>query len=252
MSEEIKDGWAKKPKYWESSDNLFLIPELIIQDNIKKDSKKVDGIFVLAGGIEPSGNCHPWIKDRLYLAYQYYKHNPVSIFILGGGSYHMKPIVNKNGYIVHESTSCSEYLIGLGVNPSHIYKEWSSYDTIANGFFGFSHFVLPLKLSSIILITSEFHMPRSKEIFDWMKKCFQNDIEINYISSSDHQIDKEVLECRAQREKQSLENLKTKVIDYCDTIEKFHKWFYTEHKAYCSNSEIIRTCEVNEDERKSY
>ena len=95
-------------------------------------------------------------------------------------------------------------------------------------------------------------MARSKEIFEWMKSCFGKEIEINYLSSSNHQIDKEVLECRSQREKQSLENLKKKVIDNCDTIEKFHKWFYTEHKAYSSKSEIIRTCEVNEDEKKSY
>ncbi len=251
MSKEHNDGWMRKPKHWESSDNLVLLPEIVFQQQIEK-YKKVDGIFVLAGGIDSSGNCYPWIKDRLYLAYQYYKHNPRPIFILGGGSYHMKPIINKSGYIVHESTSCSEYLIGLGVKPTDIYKEWSSYDTIANGFFGFTHFILPLNLSSILLITSEFHMARSKEIFEWMKSCFEKEIEINYLSSSNHQIDKEILESRTEREKKSLENLKKNVIINCNTLEKFHKWFFTEHKAYCSNSEIIRTCEVNEHERKSY
>ena len=47
-------------------------------------------------------------------------------------------------------------IINLGVCPNMIYKEWSSYDTIANGFFAFTNFIIPLKQKNIILITSEF------------------------------------------------------------------------------------------------
>jgi hypothetical protein len=38
------------------------------------------------------------------------------------------------GYVIHEGTSCAAYLVQkYGVPPDHILKEWSSYDTIANG-----------------------------------------------------------------------------------------------------------------------
>lgn len=38
------------------------------------------------------------------------------------------------GYVIHEGTSCAAYLVQrYGMDPDHILKEWSSYDTIANG-----------------------------------------------------------------------------------------------------------------------
>ena len=140
----------------------------------------------------------------------------------------------------------------MGVSPNNIYKEWSSYDTIANGFFGFVNFIIPLKLKSIVLITSEFHIPRSKAIFLWMKQIFNIDIKIEFISAADENLDKDIIKTRTEREKNSLNMLKENVINKIDTIEKFHKWFYTEHNAYCSNSELIRKQSISEKEKKSY
>jgi hypothetical protein len=247
----LEDGWDKKPQYWEKIDKQN-ITNNIHEINNYKNIKKIDGIFVLAGGIEQTGRCHEWINDRLKLTYKYYKNYNVPIFTLGGGSYHIKPILNKNGFIIHESTSCSEYLISLGVKPNMIYKEWSSYDTIANGFFAFTNFIIPLQLKSIVLITSAFHMNRSRQIFEWIKTCFSNNISIEYIESSNNNIDKHILDIRIEREQKSLENLKNNIINKYNTLDKLHKWFYTEHKAYCSNSEIIRICDINENEKKTY
>ena len=244
------EGWIKKPDGWESIDNK----KNISNQNLPLLEKKfnIDGIFVLAGGIDNDGNCHPWVKRRLDLSYQIHKNTNKPIFCLGGGSYHIPPILNKNNYVIHESTSCSEYLINLGVCPNNIYKEWSSYDTIANGFFGFVNFIIPLKLKSIVLITSEFHLPRSKSIFSWMKQIFNIDINIEFISATDENLDENIIKTRTEREQQSLKILQENVINKIDNIEKFHRWFYTKHNAYCSNSELIRKSDINDKEKKSY
>ena len=42
MSKEHNDGWMRKPKHWESSDNLVLLPEIVFQQQIEK-YKKVEG-----------------------------------------------------------------------------------------------------------------------------------------------------------------------------------------------------------------
>ena len=248
------DGWNKKPLGWETIEtcNSYSNEKLDIPYNLVNNIYSVEGIFVLAGGIDDNGICYPWVTKRLDLAYQIYKQIDKPIFCLGGGSYHIPPKLNKNNFVIHESTSCSEYLISLNVCPSKIYREWSSYDTIANGFFGFTNFIIPLKLKSIIVITSNFHIERAKEIFLWMKLIFNIDINIYFLPTCDKNIDVDIIKIRTEREKRSLKSLKENVIINIDSLEKFHKWFFTEHKAYCSNIEIIRKTEVNNLEKKTY
>ena len=244
------DGWDKKPNDWENID--FKYKNLIKNDINLINDVNLDGIFVLAGGINDKGLCHPWVINRLNLAYKIYTKTNSKIFCIGGGTYHKPPILNKRKFAIHESTSCAEYLINLGVNSKNIYKEWSSYDTIANGFFSFTNFIIPLKLKKIILITSAFHMNRSKLIFEWFKNIFDSNVEMIFIEASDENIDTDIIKIRTEREKKSSENLKINVINKLKTIEDVHKWFFTEHKAYCSNSELLRVDLLNEQQKKSY
>jgi len=253
------DGWDKLPSGWEVIDhpsdenNIDTNTDLNIEFNITQDTE-CDAIIALAGGIISEGELHPWVKRRLLLArYIYLKQNSQpKIICLGGGSYHIQPIVNKNGFVIHESTACSEFLIKANIPPNNIYREWSSYDTVANGFFAFSNFIIPMKLKKCVMITSEFHMVRSKLIFDWMNKLYGNITEISFISVSDEGLDKDIIDIRVEREKASAENLLKNVISNIASLEQFHKWFYEDHKAYCSNLELIRTITVSEEEKKSY
>ena len=242
-------GWEHKPDGWDSLDKLY-------DTNSKKiigyRPYNIDGIFVLAGGINIEGQCHPWVINRLDFAYDIHKSTNKPIYCLGGGSYHIPPILNKKGFPIHESTSCSEYLISLGVNPINIYKEWSSYDTIANAFYAILHFIIPQSLKSIVIITSDFHMPRTIEIFEWLKKCFQLNTYFKYLNAPDDNIDYTIINIRIKREKASLKNLKENVIPKYNTLEKVHKWFFTEHKAYCSNSELIRKSDIDKQTKESY
>jgi hypothetical protein len=243
------DGWNVKPNGWEFIDHKYID---IKKPKIKNFNLEIDGIFVLAGGIDSNGFCYPWVIRRLNLAYNIHKSTNKPIFCLGGGSYHVAPILNKNNFAIHESTSCSEYLISLGVEPNMIYKEWSSYDTIANGYFGFVNHIIPLGLKNIVLITSEFHIERSKVIFDWMKNIFNCQININYMSITDKDLNKDVINHRIIREKKSKENLEKNVISKIQNIKSFHKWFFTEHEAYKSNSELERKKLVTDEEIKTY
>jgi len=244
------DGWEKKPEGWEfinykNYSNLKYLKKIDLNYDY-------DAIIVLAGGINKKGMVHKWVERRLDVAYQLHKSSKKIIICLGGGSYHVQPIMNKNNFVIHESTSCSEYLISLGVNSFYIYKEWASYDTIANAFFGFTNFIIPMKLKNIIIITSEFHMPRSKVLFDWLNSAYDNICNINYISVTDKDIDDSTISIRLKREKKSLKNLLRNIVLKYVKLKDIHKWFFTEHKAYCSNSELIRVNNISIEEKKSY
>lgn len=151
---------------------------------------------------------------------------------MGGGIYHKPPILNKLNYVIHESTTCAYYLCKNGVKEIDIYREWSSYDTIANGFFAYTNYILQLEIKNMILITSEFHMERSKDIFNYFISKCPNEINIKYIESSNQFIKEEILVERKKREKESLINFKNKIVNL--TMKEFTEWFYTEHSAYKS------------------
>ena len=212
----------------------------------------IDAIFVLAGGIKQNGECYDFVKDRLNLAAYYYKKHNIPIFCIGGGSYHTPTILNSSQKIIHESTSCAEYLLSLNIPKKMIYKEWAGYDTIANGFFSFVNFINPLQFKKILLITSLFHLPRAKIIFNWCKKMFNSNVIIEYISSSNESINEKILKSRINREKNSILNLENNLIKTIDTIPKFYKWFYSEHKAYSADSLLKWKQCINDDSYKSY
>ena len=204
-----------------------------VPHNGPKLPHSVHAIVVLAGGIDDNFEVHPWVAARLDAAAMAYRYKKVPIICLGGGTYHKPTPVNKHGRVVHECTACAEYLLRAGVEAVDIYKEWASYDTIANGLFAFQHFLVPMQISSALVITSEFHMPRTMAIFDHM--CFLHDkVHACYLQyhSTGNCMQPDMLEARADRERQSLAKYIADVRDRYRTIEQFLKWVYTEHACY--------------------
>lgn len=213
-------------------------------------SIKTKHIFVLAGGQLKNGSVNDWVKERLDLALKIKEKNKDAIiYCIGGGTYHKKPIHNIYGHVIHESRSCSNYLIENDINYTDIKREWGSYDTIANGYFSFTNFILPLNLSECILITSDFHMERAKEIFSYFSKIFSSNINITYLSSENN-MDNELLKVRIEREKKSVELFKNNIVQNIDSVKEFIDWFYIEHNAYNCNN-LVDTL-IDEQTKKSY
>jgi vancomycin permeability regulator SanA len=256
------NGWESKPELWEEEpDNIKKQLDLLITQSEKTqvvdqryDNIHLDAIFVLAGGLQNDGQVHQWVVARLDTAYQIYaaKVQKPKIICLGGGTYHKPPIRNDRDYVVHEATACAEYLIKKGVNPGDIYKEWASYDTVASAFFAYMNFIIPLKLSSFLIITSEFHMPRSSAIFNWILTMDDNMYNVFYLTVSDKGMDSDILSTRKDRETSSLLHLQNNVISKIRSLKQLHCWFYEDHKAYCSVSELIRIEDTTKEEKNSY
>tara|TARA_R100001163_G_scaffold65473_2_gene62757 strand:- start:5148 stop:5933 length:786 start_codon:yes stop_codon:yes gene_type:complete len=237
VTTSVKDGWNQKPCGW----NHIEIEEYqddIFEGNLEDYSQ--EHLFVLAGGLDHLGRNHPWVKDRLDLALELYKIKPRKIYMIGGGTYHKPPHRNKENFVIHESTMGAKYLIDRGVNPDDISREWASYDTIANAFFGLLNFAIPLDLTDFVVITSDFHMPRAKAIFKWIFGLWSDKINgdtnhnmhnIKFLEVSSKYLDDDIIEARSKREARSLDRLKT-TIKEINTWYKFHDWFYSDHQAY--------------------
>jgi vancomycin permeability regulator SanA len=193
-------------------------------------------IFVLAGGIDNNNEPNIFVKKRLDKAIEMYNLTSNNIIIvLGGGTYHKPPGLDSNNYVIHESTSCANYLINKGISPDKIIREWASYDTIANGYFAFLNYIIPLKITECYVITSQFHMKRTQTIFNYFNELVMNSsLELKYIET-ENVIEKDMLKVRIDRERMSDNNFKKNILNRYDTLEKFSLWFYTKHNAYKSN-----------------
>ena len=192
--------------------------------------ENIKHIFILAGGLTDIGNNNPWVIERLNKAIELDICNNSLFYCIGGGTYHKPHILDINQYTIYESTMCAKYLINNNIAANRIYTEWSSYDTIGNGFFSFLNFIIPLKLKSIYVITSIFHIDRTKLIFDFFNKLFDAKIIIEYIETKNN-MDLELLNIRSQREKNSCINF-INTIKSIHTLEEFYIWFYNDHSAY--------------------
>lgn len=247
----IKSGWDHKPNGWEEEDIDNINPHryTLSVDSSLLDNVNYDAIFVLAGGLQDNNDIHEWVKRRLDVAHNLYKQG-TKIICLGGGTYHKSPKLNDSGYVIHESTACADYLIKLGIDYKDIYKEWGSYDTIANGYFAFTNFIYPMGIKCALIITSEFHMERAKRIFNWIKDISGFNYKLNYKYVTDYGLDKDMIDCRILREKDSINKLNS-LIRNISTLPDFVRWFYEEHKAYSSDTNTDRIA-LSDDIKRSY
>ena len=62
----------------------------------------------------------------------------------------------------------ASYLLHRGVPRHRILMERASYDTIGNAYFSLAIHVLPRNFRELLVITSAFHMPRTRAIFEWI------------------------------------------------------------------------------------
>jgi len=197
--------------------------------------KKFDCILIPGGGLLNDGSLPPWTIARLNYALSV-KDSCRWFILLSGGTVHKPPPINENGFPIFESRELAKRLVNAGINPDHILTEISSYDTIGNAHFARMLFTEPLKLKELLVITSEFHMPRTKAIFDWVFHLppLPFTYQLDFESTPNEGLSSQALAARIQREENSLNKLRN-TIQKINTHNKLITWINTEHAAYAIN-----------------
>jgi uncharacterized SAM-binding protein YcdF (DUF218 family) len=150
------------------SSNIFVSNHLLL--NLKspykpmeiKTTKNTDAIIVLSGMIHQVGDNkihkYEWSDpDRFFAGIELFNNNKANFIVFTGGSLPWNKNWKPEGFILKEKA------IELGINPSNILVTNNVQNT-------FQESVEVLKLlkygSSITLVTSAFHMERSKYLFE--------------------------------------------------------------------------------------
>ena len=198
--------------------------------------KKTKCIIILGGGIGKEGKLPEWSEDRCRLAVDYYFENKNLynlIFIpTSGGTYHYPNPVDNLGFTIFECNLMVNFLLKNNIPEENIFREYSSYDTIGNAFFVKTLFTDIREWFDLIVITSDFHMPRSMEIFNYLFCILDKRYKIQYLNCKNSVLFN--LNDRLLREEKSkcnfIENMKN-----INNLKEFHQWFYSTHECYKSN-----------------
>ena len=190
-----------------------------------------DAIIILGGSFKNNGELMPWVIPRLDEAL---KHKTKWYITCSRSTIHKSPLLDTNRFPIDESTLLSDYLISKGVSEKKILRESWSLDTIGNAYGSLVFHCMPLKLEKLLVITSDFHMPRCESIF---KKIFSSAPNFNFhldFISTDSELE------ISDKERKSLINWNENSKKF-NNIQDLHYFIFINHNAYKSGEKTIET-----------
>ena len=222
-------------------------------------SSDVDVNVVVGGGLTSKGELPLWVKRRYSEAGRLHAAGGAPVLCSGGGTPHRRPPLDEYGFVVHEATAGARYLQDhLGVRAEHIFKETASYDTIGNAYFSLACHCIPRRWMRLRVVTSEFHLDRTRLAFEWLTGLagadLRRDFELEFCGvSDDGALSGEVLAARRDREAQSVRNLREEM-GRIQTFAEASKWLHSEHRCYSvrRQDEVGEGIGVDPDTMKSY
>ncbi len=193
--------------------------------------KEYDAILVPGGGVREGGLLPSWVRRRLDRAAELQRDEYIGT--LSAGTPHRPPPLDDRGFPIFESVAAARYLVEAGVRPERILVEACSYDTIGNAYFSRVIHIDPRCMRRLLVITSDFHMPRTRAVFLWMysltPKATAYDLDFEAVDDPTMPADVHAERCR--KEQKSLDDFVT-MKDRIATIGDCHRWLFSEHQAY--------------------
>lgn len=198
-----------------------------------------DAVLVPGGGVGANGSLPLWTQRRL--DYAMAKSQKAYIVTLSAGTTHKPLPLDAERYPIFESVAAAYYLVQRGIAPEKILVETSSYDTIGNVYFSRMIHIEPLRLKNLLVVTSEFHMPRTQAIFKWIYSLegLPRQYHLEFQTVSDEGIDVKILMARRAKEANSLKNVRS-LARRIKTIQQLHAWLFQEHSAYAVAKQPVR------------
>jgi hypothetical protein len=204
--------------------------------------------------------------------------NEVDVICLSAGTAHLPQYILPNsGLPLWESTASAAYLVHHAqypVSPDRVYVETTSYDTISNAFFARTTMMDihsrqqhddGTKLTknnkswrNVLVVTNEFHIGRTKAIFDWIfdapltpsssSSSSSSSYKMYYLSCNNVGLDNEAVSARKAHEIRGETNVRHNLAPTYPTIQDIWTFLVTKHDFYCATKLVERSSVlVNDD-----
>lgn len=193
-----------------------------------------DSIIVLAGGVNKDGSLPEIPKKRVEKGVELFKNNAASKIIMSG-KYGFWLDYFKDIPARSEAEAMKEYAVSLGVSEESIILEDTSKDTVGNAYFTKVNILEKNNWKKVIVVTSEFHLERTKFIFDTV---LGPEYEIEYCFSEDPISEEQKISAKV-KETKTIEVLKNLIKGVeAGNNEQINNILYTVHPAYSANPQI--------------
>ncbi|CAF1241740.1 unnamed protein product [Adineta ricciae] len=195
-----------------------------------------DCIVLPGGGVDDDGNPSAWVAARLDRAVEMAS-STCYFLVLSRGTTHRPPVLDAHSFPVDEATASAAYLMERNIPSEKILIENWSLDTIGNAYFARQCILEPMELFRLAVITNEFHMLRTKMIFDWIfslassskDRCTR--FHLDYFAVPNQGMTNEQLIARIQKEALACEDLQIKT-QHITTFPQLVRFLFVEHGAY--------------------
>ncbi len=132
-------------------------------------------------------------------------------------------------------------MIDAGVDGRDVFVETTSFDTIGNAFFARTDHCSLAGWKRLLIITSEFHMARSKAIFDWVFGTTPHEgFELSFLATPDESLSLDAVAARAEREAASATNVREKLAQTYQTLAEVREFLVTKHDLYAARGLVAR------------
>jgi len=203
-----------------------------------------DCIVVLGGGVPlgPSTQL-PFVANRCAAAVDvrsaHHGAAQPAILCLSAGTAHAAQLLSPAGLPVWEATVSAAECLKRGVPSSHVFVETTSYDTIGNAFFARTSHTDHAGWRKLLVITSAFHVERSKAIFDWIFSL-PGGVEgepysLSYLATPDDGLSPRAVEARAAREAKSARTVREVLSVSHRSLGAVHAWISRDHDLYAAH-----------------
>ena len=207
-------------------------------------AQQFDAILVLGGGVPLAPRKQlPFVAARCQAAAAIWREAATKpkILCLSAGTAHCPQLLDARGSVVFEATASAAELIDAGVDAQDVYVETTSFDTIGNAFFARTDHCSLAGWKRLLIITSEFHMQRTRAIFDWVFGATPHEgFELSFLATPDAALTPEAVAARAERETKSAINVREKLVPTYTTLSGVREFLVTKHDLYAARGLVAR------------
>lgn len=198
-----------------------------------KNNTTKDVIIILGGGVNSDGSLPDIARSRVQKGVDLFREGAAPRLLMSG----CWDFWREDTPLQTEAEAMKEYATVLGVSPDVIFKEEESKDTIGNAYFCKIQYLRVHHWNKVIVITSDYHMNRTKLIFE---KVLGSEYAVEFIGVETH-VSKEILGQLFSRETRvvSVLNRWLQGITSGDD-DGVKKLLYTKHPGYAENPEITK------------
>lgn len=250
---QVNTRWVKRCLFYSTIICAFWLVLCVLGREI---TPQTTAVIILGGGVTKEGTVPMHTQLRLDAAFELYRQlgQHALFFPLSGGTPHKPNPVDRLGFPVWECTAAAKRLVEMGVPPGQIFEETTSLDTIGNAYFLRAVHVHPAGLRKLVVITNDWHMPRTRAIFDFVFALPQttgafgygatsalrgligsSDPIITYISAKAGVSDPHLLQVRVEKEAAALAQFREGPVLRVRSFQELHSWLFTQHSAYATS-----------------